>query len=106
LSPPFENFVQERVALAKLFQIVAGINGIGQHGNNIRDDEPPLLVTDGAADFLSLEQSDAGFGVLAGFTHGHSLYSVLGAHRRRRMLLDKARIRNDRWRLSFRTGLW
>ena len=47
-----------------------GISRVGQHGNDIRDDEPPFIVVNGAADFLSLEKGDAVFGVLAGVTHG------------------------------------
>ena len=64
ICPPFENFAKGRVALAELLQIVAGINGVGQHGNDIRDDEPPFGVVNGAAAFLALEQGDASFWIL------------------------------------------
>jgi hypothetical protein len=43
---------------------------IRQYRNNIGDDKPPFIVVNGAADFLSLEQGDVGFGVLAGVIHG------------------------------------
>ncbi len=59
LSPSFESVGQKLVALAELFQIVAGINGVGQHGNDIRDNEPPFVVVNRAADFLALKQGEA-----------------------------------------------
>jgi hypothetical protein len=70
LSPPFEALGERGVTLANLFEVIGGINRIGQYRHNVGDDEPPFIVVNSAADFLSLEKGDAGFGILAGIIHG------------------------------------
>jgi hypothetical protein len=69
LSPPFESVSQKRIAFAELFQVVGWICGIRQRGNDIGDDEPPLVVMNGAAHFLALEEGDASFGRVGGGGH-------------------------------------
>ena len=56
MPPPFGKL---RVAAAHVFEIALGVNRVGQRGHHIGDDEPPLIVVDGATDFLVLKERDA-----------------------------------------------
>ena len=75
MSPSFEGFGEGRIPIAEFLEVIARINRIGQGRNNIRDDKPPFIVVDGAADFLPLEEGDARFWVLAAVIHGLSWLS-------------------------------
>jgi hypothetical protein len=70
LYPPFERLIQLHVTLAYSLEILRRIGRIGQDVDDVRDDEPPFVVVNGAADFLALEEGDMGFGVPGGVAHG------------------------------------
>jgi hypothetical protein len=59
-TPPFEGLGKGRVALAKAFEVLGRINGVGKRDNDVGDDKPPFVIVNGAADFLALEEDDFG----------------------------------------------
>jgi hypothetical protein len=56
LSPPFEGFRQERISAAKLLQIVGRVGRIGEGGDDVHDDEPPLVIMEDAADLAFFKE--------------------------------------------------
>jgi hypothetical protein len=66
LYPPF---AQLWVALLHPLDVLFGVARINQGQHNVFHNKPPFIVVDRAADFLSLEKGDAGFGVWAGVIH-------------------------------------
>ena len=89
MSPPFESLGQLLVTLAEFLEIIAGIDRIRQRGNDIKNDKPPFVIVDDAADFLSLKQRDALFGIGFKFAHVWKLFFLFTAASRRKLPLTE-----------------
>ena len=74
-----EGFAQIRVPFAHFLPIIGRIGGIRQDGDDVRDDKPPFVVMQRAADFAPLKQGNAGLGIAVGFIHGKSSVFMVGA---------------------------
>ena len=55
-SPPFEGIRQRGIAAAQFLQIVGRVGRIGERGDDIDEDEPPLVVMEETADLPLFEK--------------------------------------------------
>ena len=70
LSPPLAVQAQSRVAPAHLLPVVRRVRRIGQRGNDVGDDKPPLVVVQCSANLAALEQGHTRFGLAFSIRHG------------------------------------
>ena len=59
--PPLECLGEGGVAATHILEVACRVGGVGERGDDVDDDEPPLVGVEGFADFLFLEEGDSGF---------------------------------------------
>ena len=84
MPPPFG---QLRVAAAHVLEVALWVNRVGQGRDHIRNDKPPFVIVNCAANLLALEQRNARFGIRGHVAHGFPLYSVKLAAREAKVLV-------------------